>query len=106
MTLTLSSILPYLLTIGIYLLGHYQAVPKLLSLVGLAAGPNPLVPGVPASKTLVLPNHPILSDAVNAAIQKGVADATAGHIASLKDELVAVAKAAAEKAVADTKAKV
>ena len=104
--MTFSSILPYLLVIGGYLARHYDVLGKMLSLVGLAAGPNPADVASGKPSTVAAGNHPVLSDAVNAAIKQAVADVTAGHIASLKDELKAVAKAAADAAVADIKAKV
>lgn len=99
--MSVSALLPYLLVIGGYLVRHYDLVSKVLGLVGL---PGLHAPAPSASDGK--PAGPIVSDAVQAAIKQAVADVTAGHIASLKDELKAVAKAAADAAVADIKAKV
>ena len=108
MSITLASVLPYLLVIGGYAVRHFELFSKLGALIGIAAGPNPLAPAStgPALPNVTLGNHPILSDAVNAAIRQTVADVTAGHVASIKDELKAVAQAAVAAAIADLKAKV
>lgn len=104
--MTFSVILPYLLSaVAGWLVKHFGLIESLL---GKASGPNP---AAPASKPPPLPglnvgNHPILSDAVNAAIKQAVQDAVSGHIASLKGEILASAKAAAEAAAADLKAKI
>ena len=108
MSVTLASILPYLLVVGGYAVRHFEVFSRLRSALGLASGPHPLVPASPgpALPNVVLGDHPILSDAVNAAIRQAVADVTAGHVASFREEAKAILKAGLDAAIADLKAKV
>lgn len=104
--MTLSAILPYLLVVGGYFLRHYEVGSKLAGLLG---GPNPSSPATGGDKPLPQPppppaapgSHPVLSDAVHSAVRQLVADVVAGHIVSLRSEIVAIAKAAADAAVAN-----
>lgn len=105
--MTFAVILPYLIAGGVgFLVRHFDLFGKLL---GAAAGPNPLAsPGgsaPPPLPSVRLGNHPVLSDAVNAAIKAAVNDAVNGHLESVKAEITNAALAAVNAAVADLKGK-
>ena len=101
MAITFASLLPYLLGAVVYLLGHFQVITKLLQSI---AGPQPFLPSKLPS--IVSGSHPVLSDAVNAAIAKAVSDVSTGHYIGLRAELMAMVEASVSKAVSDLKAKV
>lgn len=105
--MTLAALMPYLLVAGGYLIRHFDILGKAASLL---AGSNPLAsPAAPAKSpvfpSLTLGNHPVLSDAVNAAIKQAVGDAVGGHVTSIRGEIEAAVKAAVSAAVADLKPK-
>jgi len=102
--ITLSSVLPYLLVAGGYVLRHYQVGSKLLAFLGLNAPVASTSGTVAAPSPAIAPVKQVLSDAVHAAVNKAAADAASNHIVSLKDELKATVEAAIAAAVADLKA--
>lgn len=105
--MTISALMPYILVVGGYLLRHYEVGSKLAAILGGGSSPsNPAAPAVPtppapppAPPAPILGNHPVLSDAVTAAIRQAVADITGGHLQGLRAEIMAIAKAAADAAV-------
>lgn len=115
--MTLELLLPYILSaVGGFALRHFNVLGKLGSLI---AGPAaPLAPAIPAATTAhpvldtikadvsamaskLMGTHPVLSDAVTAAIKQAVADETSGQVASAKGELLLVIQAAVKAAMAD-----
>lgn len=102
--MTFATLLPYLIAgVGGFLVRHFNLLGKL---TGAAAGPNPFPVMLPAVPNITLGSHPVLSDAVNAAIKQAVSDTVSGHLQSVKAEIQAAALAAVNAAVADLKSKV
>ena len=105
--MTISTLMPYILVVGGYLIRHYEVGSKLAALLGGSSSPsNPATPTgptppapPPAPPAPILGNHPVLSDAVTAAIRQAVADITGGHLQGLRAEIMAIAKAAADAAI-------
>ena len=107
--MTLATLLPYLIFAAGWLARHWDVLGKLLGVLGGGnpfAAPSAPLPVVKIPLPTVLGSHPVLSDAVNAAIKQAVQDEISGHITSLKSEILLAAKAAAAAAAADLKAKV
>ena len=101
--MTLATLMPYLLVAAGYFARHFDILGKLFPHLSHSAPSVP--PNTLPVPTIKLGDHPILNDAVNAAIKQAVSDVMAGHIASLRDELRVVISSAIAVAMADLKPK-